>query len=529
MAALLVRLKLRLLANRFAQSFQVVLGLLLGLWVGLLGGVIGFGLLSSTITRGGDTEVVTVALALTFVGWIVLPALTFTSDETLDPRRFQLLPIRHRRLVGGLAVAGLVGVGPIATALGLSGAAVGTGRAAGSWLVGAIGMVVVLLLVVACVVWSRAVVTLLSDVLATRRGREVGAALTVVVAVSLWVGSQALLQGGLIDVDSDVELAAVAAVVRWSPGGLADVGLAAAADGRLAVVGGAVLGLAGVIGLGLLTWAGALRRLDGRAPARTSSRGASALYPTMLGWLPRTPTTAVAVRFLRSIVRDPRVRSQALGQLFLLIPLVAVGGGAGVLTGPSAPLAVAGLAFPLGLVVANQLAMDGPALWTHEVVGTQPRSDLLGRDLAVVLVAVPALVVGALALAVVADAWAAVPPGLLVGVAVLALVLGAANLTSVLLPIPVPERGDNLFGTAGGGQGCLNSVVVLLVYLVVAVLVVPIVLPVALLDGAAARTVAATLGLLYGAGIAWAATRVAVHRLRSRGPELLLAVDWRRS
>lgn len=529
MAALLVRLKLRLLVNRLAQGFQVVLGLLLGLWVGALAAIVGFGLLSTTLARDGDTEVVTLALALTFVGWIVLPALTFSSDETLDPRRFQLLPISHRRLVGGLAVAGLVGIGPIATAVGLSGAAVGTGRVAGSWLVGAVGLVVVLLLVVACVVWSRAVVTLLSDVLATRRGREIGAALTAVVAVSLWVGSQALLGGGLISVDGDVDLAAAAAVARWSPGGLADVGLRGAADGRVGAVIGAVLGLAAVIGLGLLTWAGALRRLDRRAPAQTSSRGASALYPTALAWLPRTPTTAVAVRFLRSLVRDPRVRSQALGQLFLLIPLVAVGSGAGVLTGPSAPVAVAGLAFPLGLVVGNQLAMDGPALWTHEVAGTDPRADILGRDLAVVLVALPALVMGALALAVVADAWAALAPGLLVGIAVLVLVLGAANLSSVLLPVPVPERGDNLFGTSGGGQGCLNSFFVLLVYMVVAVLVLPIVVPVALLDGPVVRTVAATLGLLYGGGIAWAATRMAVQRLRLRGPELLLAVDWRRS
>ena len=529
MAALLVRLKLRLLANRLAQGFHAVIGVLLGLWVGVIAGALAFGLLSTAAARDGDTEVVTIALALVFVGWIVLPALTFSSDETLDPRRFQLLPIGHRRLVAGLAAAGLVGIGPVATVLGLSGAAVGTGRAAGSWLVGGVGLVVILLLVAASVVWSRAVVTLLADVLTTRRGREVGAALAVVAAVSLWVGSQAMLPGGPVSVGGDIDTDAVAGVARWSPGGLAAVGLTAAAEARAATVALVVLGLVGVGGTGLLVWGAALRRLDRRARSATSSRRASALYPTGLAWLPRTPTTAVAVRFLRSLVRDPRVRSQALGQLFMLIPLVAVGGGTGALTGPLAPLAVAGLAFPLGLIVANQVAMDGPALWAHQVAGSRARSDLLGRDLAVVLVGGPALVIGAVGLAAVADAWALAPVGLLVGAAVLALVLGAANLTSVLFPIPVPERGDNPFGTPAGGQGCLNSVVVLLVYLVVALLVLPIVLAVVLVDTTVARLVAATLGLVYGTGVGWICTRAAANRLRTHGPELLLAVDWRRS
>ncbi len=526
MARLLVRLKLRLLGNRFHQGVQPALGFTMAVIGGFLAAAFGFSAFNATVD--GDRDVVVLGMALLWLGWILVPALTFTADETLDPRRFQLLPLRNRQLVVGLLAAGVVGVGGIATLIAVSGAAVGAGRAAGQGIAGLVALVVVVLLAVTCIAWSRAVLTLLADVLATRRGREIGAALGVLLLIALWLTPQLLFGGSPMVDGANLDLSAPAELARWSPGGLGAVGVLAAADGRLVLALAAAGGLLVLTVLALLLWAFALGRLARRSPARSTSRRSSALYPAWLAWLPRSRATAVAVRFLRSLVRDPRVRSQALGQLFLVVPMVAVGAPAGVFSSDYAPLLAAGLAFPFGLMASNQFALDGPALWVHEVTGADGHADMRGRDLAVVLLATPVIVVAAVALAAVSGGWSMLPAALLLAAGVLVLVLGASNLSSVLLPVPVPERGDNLFGTSASGQGCINTALLLVVYAVVAALITPMILPVVLVEPVGWRTFAAVLGLGYATLGGWLLTRAAAASLRTRGPDLLQAVDWRR-
>ncbi len=526
MARLLVRLKLRLVGNRLHQGTQPAIGFVMAVLGGLLAAAVGFSALNATVD--GNPDVVVLVLALLWLGWILVPALTFTADETLDPRRFQLLPLRHRQLVVGLLAAGAVGVGGIATLAAVSGAAVGAGRASGQLIAGLVALMVVVLLAITCIAWSRAVLTLLADVLGTRRGREIGAALGVALLIGLWLTPQLLFGGSPIIDGPDIDLAGPAELARWSPGGLGAVGVLAAADGRLLLAFAAAGGLLVSSVLALALWTFALGRLDRRAPARSTSRRASALYPPWLAWLPRSRTTAVSVRFLRSLVRDPRVRSQALGQLFLVVPMVAIAGPAGVFVDEYAPLMAAGLAFPFGLMASNQFALDGPALWVHEVTGADGRADMRGRDLAVVLLATPVIMVAAVALAAVSGGWSMLPAALLLAAGVLVLVLGASNLASVLLPVPVPERGDNLFGTSATGQGCINTALLLVVYAVVAALITPMIVPVVLVEPIGWRTFAAVLGLGYAVLGGWLFTRGAASYLRTRGPDLLEVIDWRR-
>ena len=49
------------------------------------------------------------------LGWLLLPLVFFGVDETLDPARFALLPLRRRTLVTGMLAAALVGVPAVAT------------------------------------------------------------------------------------------------------------------------------------------------------------------------------------------------------------------------------------------------------------------------------------------------------------------------------------------------------------------------------------------------------------------------------
>ncbi|MYS70055.1 transporter, partial [Streptomyces sp. SID5926] len=61
--------------------------------------------------------------AVLALGWAVMPLFFPSGDETLDPTRLVMLPLRPRPLVRGLLTASLVGIGPLFTALLLVGCA----------------------------------------------------------------------------------------------------------------------------------------------------------------------------------------------------------------------------------------------------------------------------------------------------------------------------------------------------------------------------------------------------------------------
>ena len=113
-----------------------------------------------------------------FLGWLFLPLLGMGTDETLDPSRLALLPLERPTLMRGLLAASLLGLAPVATLLALSGALIRLRPGlAGTLVIGCL-LVVELLL---CVVGSRAMTTLFSGVLRSRRGRDL---LVFVVAVA---------------------------------------------------------------------------------------------------------------------------------------------------------------------------------------------------------------------------------------------------------------------------------------------------------------------------------------------------------
>jgi ABC-2 type transport system permease protein len=364
-----------------------------------------------------------------------------------------------------------------------------------------------------------------SNLLATRRGRDAAAFGAALLGVLAFVAFQASPN---VQVDVELDLAPVVEVARWTPGGMAAGAIVHAVGDE---VGLALLWLAGVgvwIAAALAVWGWAMDRTVNRQPAVSSSRRAAdraSLYPRLLTWLPRTRTTAVAMRFLRGLARDNRVRTQALQTAFLLVPMVLVSVTSGVLGHPAAPLLAAMLAVPVGIIATNQLGLDGPALWQHELAGAAPRADLFGRNLALTIVALPLVVVAAVGVAAVTGGWAYVPIAIVLTLATLGVLFGVANVGAVLLPIPVPEASTNLFGSSQSGQGCVNGVLTTVVMIVIGMLTLPILLAMLFLDGVAAHAAAVAVALAYGGAVLWGGTWIAAERLRDRGPELLAAVD----
>jgi ABC-2 type transport system permease protein len=157
--------------------------------------------------------------------------LSFSTDDTLDPRKFALFPVRPARLVPGLFLGALVGVGPVATLVAASGVVTGASRVSRSAAAAAVAAVAAVLFVLACVVSSRAVLAWASDALTSRRGRDLATVVAALLTIAFVMAGQVLPRFGAELLSPEV-LQQTAAVVRFSPGGIAGLAAVAAAEGR---------------------------------------------------------------------------------------------------------------------------------------------------------------------------------------------------------------------------------------------------------------------------------------------------------
>lgn len=440
-----VRLKLRLLGNRIRRSdVWGILGLIL-VWSGALGGglLLGvvFGLGAGFLP--GPELAVAVAVAV-HLGWVLFPVMVAALDDTLEPRRFELLPLRPVELAGGLLVASLVGPGAALTMILMS-----VGLAVGYW-PGWAGPVVVpflaLTLTVIAAATARLVTTLLSDMLASRRGREaanvvapvLGVAVAVLASFFPLIGPEVLDQGlpeGLTWLAVLPSGAVGAAAVAFSRGDVV-IGLVATA---WSLVGAAVL---------VAAWAKALARLQVRAAsapvARPQAKAGTILGMGLSRFVRSHPVRASVAKELRYAARDHRLRAQIFGGL---VAAAAIGfAGFGPLTATAFGPFLATLAtwIVVSTFVPNQFGVDAGTFWAYVVSPTDLSAALVGKNIAWAVVAVPvglaAGVVGALG-----SGDARYLPAALLGAAALLLVwMAVGNLSSIWGAYPWPER--QLFG-----------------------------------------------------------------------------------
>src|SRR4051794_12686051 len=300
--------------------------------------IIGFGVLAFAGHDGGAAQPVAVlGFSMLFISWVGIPLLGFGTDETLDPARLALLPLTPRQLMSGLLAASAIGIAPLATIVGLTGAIAGYGRFSLGLLVVAAAVVVEVAL---CLAASRAVVTALAGLLRSRRGRD----LMVILATLLALLPQLLRLAIEPRAGQDpatitaADFAPAVRVLRWSPPGLAGQAMTDAAHGRVFAGAGEVVLAAAFVGLLLWWWsrslerstttaeatgaAGAPRRKRGWRTAGDRVRPGSPLLPRLAPWLPANRVGAVAAKDLRYGSREPRRRVQVL--MGVLVPLFAL-------------------------------------------------------------------------------------------------------------------------------------------------------------------------------------------------------------
>jgi ABC-2 type transport system permease protein len=529
---LLVRLKVRLLRNRIRTARGGVVNAVLSAVLGVVVGISAF-LLIAASASAHDSRLSRAILVLgssaLLLGWVVFPMITFGADETLDPARLQLLPLRRRPLMTGLLASSFIGFAPAAATLAIAGAVVGYGR--GPWVV--ITALAGVGLLVLCAATARMVTTLLASRLTSRRGRDA----MVIIAAFLALSVQGLRFVRFTSIDPEL-IDRLVNVFRWLPPGMLGHAILDANDGSYALAVVEILAPAALLPVVIAVWAAALDRsltvVTGGMTVRKRERGPRrtglALLFDRLPFVTPTAVGAVAARELRYVARDPKRKVVVINSLLLGLggPLYfALRAGGGLAPGTVLLSSVAGFIALLGSM--NQFGFEGGALWLDIVAGNVTHDELLGKNLALAVQVVPVMAIAGVALAIVSGGWLFLPGALVMGLGGLGARLAVANVASVRFPQRLADN-RNPFAGGGAGQGCGTSMLITMCLFVQWIVLTPVAIAgvIIALGGAAYTLALAPAVAVYGFMLWKVGLGMASRWAFWRQPELLLAVDPRR-
>ncbi|MDJ0385640.1 transporter [Streptomyces sp. G-G2] len=520
-----VRLKLSLLRNGLKGSskrkFAYLSTLVLALGVGVLQ-MIGLAVLHGNAHAG--TVVVLLAAILALL-WSVMPLFFPSGDETLDPTRLVMLPLRPRPLVRALLASSLVGIGPLFTLC----LAVGSVVAVAQGPAGAVAAVLgVPLLLLGCVVLARVVATANVRLLTSRKGRDLALLSGLLIAIGAQVAnfaSQRLSQAGGLSTLEPAE-----AVVRWLPPATAVGMVDSVSRGSYAVAAAQLVLTVGAIALLLWFWERGLTKLmvtpDGSTiaaaePKKGRGEGTSGVWSL----LPDGRTGAVMQRTLRYIVRDPKMKSAWVSSLAvgLIIPVANALQGQG-----SVYLACFGAGM-LGVQMYNQFGQDTSAFWMVAQTISTPRdayAELRARAFTLALITVPYTVLVTVVTAAMVGDWAALPEVLGLALALLGAMLCSGALASARFPYSIPT--DGAFKNVAPGQAGLAWMGIFGGMLASALLCAPLIALTIWLHVSGPQSalwLLLPLGAAWGTLATWAGLRLSAPTVSRRLPEILTAVS----
>ncbi|MBF8186691.1 hypothetical protein ITP53_13260 [Nonomuraea sp. K274] len=513
---LFAQLKIRLLGGNLRGDLQRKIGFVFTLVIAVGLAALGFFLMSLLRLAPADiaASVVTISFGFFLLSWMIVPLLAFGLDDTLDPAKLSLFPLRTRELAVGMFTASVTGVWPVAMLIVMAGALVALPSSPGGLL---LGVPAVLLQFALCVVASRLITTSLSSALRTRRGRDVlaVAALLVVVLAQL---PNLLMNRGLSD--PIAILHQMAAVFRWTPPGMA---AHAMADGGLVGLAELVVVALAVVVLAWL-WIKALSRALVTPDVSTQAASVRRESGLLDRFLPDGPLAAVVTKELKYIRREPRFRVGWFSAIVVTLLLsFSLGGDSEGGPGAGIPIVLTAIgAMMIALQSGNAFGIDGRSLWMNAVAFGSERglgTDLAGRHLASALIAVPLLAVIGVGTGLFTGHPETIVWAVLAGWGALGIGLGIGSVTSVVVPYTVPERMNAFSGAAPGqgGQAFAASMGAMLGFLLLAL---PLAIP--LLFGLYWVCV---LAPFYGLLAEVLSRRLAAKIGHARMPELLAAVS----
>ncbi|MDH6218323.1 transporter [Streptomyces pseudovenezuelae] len=519
-----VRLKLSLLRNGLRQSGGRRAAYIASAVVVLLLGALQ--LLGLIALRGHAhaESLVVLLIAVLALGWAVMPLFFPGGDETLDPTRLVMLPLRPRPLVRALLAASLVGIGPLFTLCLLAGSVIAVAHGGAAYAVGVVALCLALLV---CVALARTVAAANIRLLTSRKGRDLAVLSGLVIAIGAQLvnfGAQRLGSSGLAQLDP------VADVLRWVPPASAIGAVDSVSEGSYGV---AVAQLAlSVAALVLLLWVwsrhltqlmtapdgSTLQTAEPVARGRAGSGGLARL-------LPAGRTGTVMERSLRYVWRDPKtkaawVTSLAIG---LIVPVF------NALQGTGSIYFACFAAGMLGIQMYNQFGQDTSAFWMVATTISSARDaydELRARALALLVITLPyATFVTVVTTAMLGD-WPRLPEVLGLSFALLGAMLATGAWTSARFPYSIPQEG---YKNVAPGQTSIAWISIFGGMVASALLCAPVIaatITLNVIEGGDRWTwVLLPLGAVYGAALTWSGLRLAAPRTAARLPEILSAVS----
>ncbi|MFE5089711.1 transporter [Streptomyces sp. NPDC056638] len=521
-----VRLKLTLVRNGLRQSAGRRAAYITSVALALL---IAAGQLIALIALRGNAHADSLVVLLAGVlaaGWTVLPLFFPSGDETLDPSRLVMLPLRPRPLITALLMASLVGIGPLFTLCLAAGSVIAVAQGTAGAVFAVVAAPLTLLV---CVALTRAVATANTRLLTSRKGRDLAVLSGLLIAVGFQVvnfGAQRLGRaGGLSTLDP------VADVVRWLPPASA-IGAVDSASrgsyGQAAVQ--LLLSVAALLAL-LWLWQRSLVKLmtapDGStlAAAGPNREKAGKGGSKLSALLPQGRTGPVMERSLRYIARDPKTKAAWVTALAigLIVPML------NALQGTGSLYFACFAAGMLGMQMYNQFGQDTSAFWMVAQTISSTRDaylELRARALALLLITLPYTIAVTVVTAAVLGDWDALPGVMGLSFAMLGAMLATGAVASANFPYSIPQ--DGAFKNVAPGQAGLAWISIFGGMISSALLCAPVIVATIWLYVADMEQwlwLLLPAGAVYGALISWAGLRLAAPRTANRLPEILAAVS----
>ncbi|MEU7034786.1 transporter [Streptomyces sp. NPDC046237] len=525
LTSVFVRLKLSLLRNGLRQSTGRTAAYIVSI---VITAVFAAAMVLAFVLMRGSADADSIVVLLTGVlalSWAVMPLFVPGGDETLDPSRLVMLPLRPQPLVRSLLVASLVGIGPVFTLLIAVGAALALARGAAGVVV---SVLAVPLVVLVCVALSRAVAAANVRLLTSRKGRDLAVLSGLLIAVGIQVvnfGAQRLSRAGGLS-----SLEPAAAVVGWLPPASAIGAVDSASEGDYALAAGQLLLTVAALGALLYWWQRSLVKLMtapdgstiGAAPDSAGGRSGTGLLGRLL---PGGRTGTVMERTLRYIARDPKTKAAWITSLAIgaIVPLFNAFQGTGSIY---FACFASGM---LGIQMYNQFGQDTSAFWmVAQTISTaaDAYAELRARALALLLITLPYTVLVTAATAAVLGDWSSLPEALGLAFALLGAMLATGAVTSANFPYSIPQ--DNAYKNVAPGQGGLAWISIFGGMIGGAVLCAPVIgatIYLHLADEESLLWILLPTGTLYGALLAWGGLKLAAPRTANRLPEILAAVS----
>ncbi|MFC0678528.1 hypothetical protein ACFFGH_11830 [Lysobacter korlensis] len=500
----------------------------------IFGWIVGAALVVATwaaaVLANGD-EVRSTVLTLLFAGWAVgagLGPVLMSGSGVLRPDYFTLLPIDGRRLSRGLLATVFVSIASAFVLLAFLAAAVHAVLLDPATL--ALVLIGAPLTWIFAVTLSRLIYGLLGAAMRSKIGVEIAAiqfGLMFAAMFTGWIVVSATVNNIPVLLQNGPPEGPITAVLNGFPSSWPVLALEQAAAGNW---GGAVLLLAALAALDGLMILATIALLTPRTDVSARRRRGRRLSPGLVdggGLLPKTQLGAVIGKEYRQWTRDPWRALEVRTGIWtgLAIGFFALAGGEFAAVAAFGGLIVA---FMMGIAGLNVYGQDGSAVW-QQIVGqdaTSVRSDVRGRQWALLLVFLPWTLAITVLFLVLSGHWWVTPAVAALLPALFGSGAGAAMITSAVGVSPGvdPRRrvGPN---DANGNIGLHLWVAMLLISIGAAPTGALAVF--SLLNPSGWLTAATVVvGLLNGWLAAWLFGRIAIAYLSTRMPDVFTRIRY---